>query len=329
MQRVGSLSALHRLLLAVWCKLQIGVPAPAFPNHTAPPPRQIAQHARQWARRPAAGSARPRGRQAAALLLPAVAGGLAAGRHRHGAQWRGGRGWAGHWGARQSCSVRHAQHQHAVSEALLAQSTSPVSCMRMRTTCPRLAALGSPLPQGIPSVDRAVINRKENDKDKFHILVEGTNLQARRVAFVSLPGWCKGPALVRAGCGVPLAPSNLVTLGSDPCRPCCPRSRACRRCWARWACGQSTPPPTTSWRCSSSWASVSEGGGHQVGTAVLRDGDLLSQAGGRAAALQHCSRGCHWPCTQLRVLTRMVACLSPPRDQRRRARRLWTRSRPP
>lgn len=31
--------------------------------------------------------------------------------------------------------------------------------------------------QGIPTVDRAVINRKENDKDKFHILVEGTNLQ--------------------------------------------------------------------------------------------------------------------------------------------------------
>ncbi|KAL4425069.1 hypothetical protein ABPG77_010383 [Micractinium sp. CCAP 211/92] len=31
---------------------------------------------------------------------------------------------------------------------------------------------------GIPSVDRAVINRQEKDKDKFHILVEGTNLQA-------------------------------------------------------------------------------------------------------------------------------------------------------
>jgi DNA-directed RNA polymerase III subunit RPC1 len=41
-----------------------------------------------------------------------------------------------------------------------------------------VAALPGVIVTGIPSVDRAVINRKENDKDKFHILVEGTNLQA-------------------------------------------------------------------------------------------------------------------------------------------------------
>ncbi|PSC73949.1 DNA-directed RNA polymerase III subunit rpc1-like isoform X2 [Micractinium conductrix] len=41
-----------------------------------------------------------------------------------------------------------------------------------------VTALPEVIVQGIPTVDRAVINRQEKDQSRFHILVEGTNLQA-------------------------------------------------------------------------------------------------------------------------------------------------------
>ena len=79
---------------------------------------------------------------------------------------------------------------------------------------------GHPAVQGIPTVDRAVINRQEKDQSRFHILVEGTNLQVGGAARV--PQACCGWADVEP-------PGRDARSGRRVGRAAAKRGRTCRR----------------------------------------------------------------------------------------------------